>query len=149
MSKKTFALVATTTAAVLAGSGIAVAYWTTTGSGTGSATAGTTSVLTVAQTSSPAGLYPGGPASQLDISVTNPGTAAARITTLTATPTSTDKPGCNAADFDVQVTGIAATTIAPGATTPFTNVGTVALTETGVNQDACKGAVVTISYSVS
>jgi hypothetical protein len=148
-SKKTFAIVASATAAVLVGGGVAVAYWTTTGAGTGTATAGTTAAFTVTQTNSPTGLYPGGPAQNLSISVTNPGTSAAQITTLTATPTSTDKPGCAAGDFDVVVSDIPDTMIPPAATTPFLNVATVALKETGVPQDACKNAVVTISYTVS
>jgi hypothetical protein len=148
-SKKTFAVVASATAAILVGGGVAVAYWTTTGAGTGTATAGTTSALLVTQTTSPTGLYPGGPASNLSISVNNPGSAAARIALLAATPTATDKVGCDPGDFDVVVSGISATTIAPLATQAFSNVATVALRETGANQDACKDAVVTISYSVS
>jgi hypothetical protein len=148
-SKKTFAIVASATAAVLVGGGVAVAYWTTTGTGSGSATAGTTSALVITQTNSPTGLYPGGPAASLDISVANPGTASARISTLTASATATDQPGCNAADFDVNVVGIATTDIAPGGSQAFSNAATVELTETNANQDACKNAVVTISYSVS
>jgi hypothetical protein len=148
-SKRTFAIVASATAAVLVGGGVAVAYWTTTGAGTGTATAGTTDAFTITQTTSPTGLYPGGPAQNLSISVTNPGSSAAQITTLTATPTSTDQPGCDAGDFEVVVSGIPTTTIAPGGSQAFTNVATVALTETGNNQDACKNAVVTISYAVS
>jgi hypothetical protein len=148
-SKKTFAIVASATAAVLVGGGVAVAYWTTTGAGTGTATAGTTSAFTITQTNSPTGLYPGGPAQNLSISVTNPGTSAAQISTVAATATSTDKVGCDAADFAVAVNPIATTPIAPGASVAFPNVATVALTNTASNQDACKNAVVTISYTVS
>ncbi len=129
-SKKTFAIVASATAAVLVGGGVAVAYWTTTGSGSGSATAGTTTAFTIAQTNAVTGLYPGGPAANLSISVTNPGSSSAQITTVTAVASATDQPGCDAADFDVTVNAIPTTTIAPAASVPFANVATVALTNT-------------------
>lgn len=148
-SKKTFAILTSATAAVLVGGGVAVAYWTTTGTGTGTATAGTTTAFAVTQTNSPTGLYPGGPAASLSLSVNNPGTTAARFTVISGTPTSTDKPGCAAGDFAVSIGAIAPTTLAPGGTQAFPAVGTVALTETGSNQDACKDAVVTITYSLS
>ena len=152
-SKKTFAVVASATAAVLVGGGVAVAYWTTTGTGTGSATAGTTASLVVTQTTAtPTGLYPGGPASSLDLSVSNPGTSAVRIFTLTAAPTGTsNEPGCLPANFattPITVPG-AGVLIGPGASVSFPAATTVALQETGVDQNACKNATVTITYSVS
>ena len=148
-SKKTFAIVASATAAVLVGGGVAVAYWTTTGSGSGSATRRHHHGLHRRADQHRTGLYPGGPAANLSISVTNPGSSSAQITTVTAVASATDQPGCDAANFDVTVNAIPTTTIAPAASVPFANVATVALANTSSNQDACKNAVVTIDYTVS
>src|SRR5450759_1033138 len=62
LSKKRVVLAAIVTVALALASGVAYAYWTSGGSGAGSAAAGTTSGITVNQTNSVSGLYPGGPA---------------------------------------------------------------------------------------
>ena len=51
--------------AVLALGGLAFAYWTQGGSGSGTSSAGTTTAITVNQTGAPSGLYPGGPVATL------------------------------------------------------------------------------------
>ena len=53
-------LVAFSILGLLALGGLAVAFWTAGGSGTGSGATGSGSALTVNQTVSPTGLYPGG-----------------------------------------------------------------------------------------
>ena len=149
-SKKILAIGATATAAVLIGGGVAVAYWTTTGSGTGTATAGNVATLTVAQ-DGPAitGLYPGGPSSTRDLTVTNPGASAVLVSTLAATPASTSVGGCVAAtNFDAVAGAISPTTINPGASVTFPGAVTVSMEETAVNQDVCKGVTLTIDYTV-
>ena len=60
---------------VLTTGGLALAYWTQSGSGSGTSTAGTTSAITINQTGSPSGLYPGGPAAALAGTFTNPNPA--------------------------------------------------------------------------
>ena len=55
---------------VIAGTG-AYAYWTNGGSGSGSAGTGTNVAVTVNQTSTPTGLYPGGPGGSLSGTFTN------------------------------------------------------------------------------
>ena len=55
-----FAMVAGVIGVVAIG-GLAFAYWTQSGSGSGTSTAGTTSAITVNQTGSPNGLVPGRP----------------------------------------------------------------------------------------
>src|SRR6478609_11095472 len=113
-SKKRFALIATTTAAVLIGSGVAVAYWTTTGSGTGSATTGTASTVTVNQTGAAiTGLYPGGPAVQVPFNIVNGNVSGQYISTVALSVTNTTiaavvQPGCTSADFTVTNGSVAA-----------------------------------------
>ena len=70
----------------LAISGIAFAYWTTTGSGTGSATTGTAASVVVKQTGTPTGLYPGG-SSALSGTFDNPNSGAVFVTAVTASVT--------------------------------------------------------------
>ena len=64
MKKSRFVALAVLALALAVG-GIAFAYWTQGGSGSGGATAGTTTAITVNQTGAPTGLYPGGPAQAL------------------------------------------------------------------------------------
>src|SRR4051812_3400163 len=67
-----FAIVAGSTVGALALGGVAFAYWSTTGSGTGSAaTSAGASNLSVVQTNTPSNLYPGGPARAIEGTVTN------------------------------------------------------------------------------
>src|SRR5207248_1444241 len=68
------------TATVVLGIAVgAYAYWTQSGSGTGSATADTTSSITVNQTSSVSALYPGGTAVTLSGNFNNPNSSAVKI----------------------------------------------------------------------
>ena len=71
---------------LLALGGLAVAFWTAGGSGTGSGTTGSGSALTVNQTVSPTGLYPGG-SSALSGNFTNPNSGSVYIAAVTATVT--------------------------------------------------------------
>lgn len=157
-SKKILAIGATTTAAVLIGGGVAVAYWTTTGSGSGTATAGNVAALTVAQ-DGPAvtGLFPGGPSSTRGLTVTNPGASDVLVSAFTATPASVapvvsapGDPACVAGtDFTAAAASITPTTVPAGGSVTFPAAVTIAMAETGVNQDACKGVTLTVDYTVS
>lgn len=129
----------------------AYAFWTQAGSGSGTAAVGTTSNITVNQTSSVSGLYPGGPTQALSGNFDNPSTSPVFVSTVSATVTGTSAgASCNASNF--QVNGSPATI---SASVPSGNgVGswsgiTVQMLETGVNQDACKNATVNISYTSS
>ena len=65
-------LIAATTVVLLAGGGAAFAYWTLSGSGTGSAATGTvTGSITAVQTSTISNLRPGGAAQTLSGNFTN------------------------------------------------------------------------------
>jgi hypothetical protein len=138
----------------LIGSGAAYAYWTTTGSGTGSATTGTNSPVIVNQTSTITGMYPGQAAQPLSGDFTNPNDGPAYVTAVTAAGYTIDAAhltdGC-LADGNYTLGGTALV----GAEVPAgTNVGawsglTIRMDNLGTNQDACKDAIVTITYASS
>jgi hypothetical protein len=135
---------------ILAGAGVALAYWTNTGSGRGTATTGTNSPITVNQTSSVTAMAPGVAAQPLSGDFTNTNSGPVFVAAVTATVTGTDVVGCD--DTDYTIAGRAAV----NAEVPVgTNVGTwTGLTiafnnQTGINQDACKGATVSIVYAAS
>ena len=154
-SKKRFALIATTTAAVLVGSGVAFAYWTTTGSGTGSATAGNSSTVTVNQTGAAiTGLYPGGPAVAVPFNIVNGNVSGQYIATVALSVSGTRngvvaQPGCTAADFTVTAGTIGA--VVPSGTTnyPTGNGATIKMIDTGVNQNLCKTVTVDLAFAAS
>jgi hypothetical protein len=144
-----------TTAAMLAvGGGAAFAYWTATGTGNTTATAGTSSNFTITSTVPALPLYPGSPAQTLTFTVTNPGTGVQKLSAVDATVATTTGaawttvPGCSADDFTVGTPTFDVTEIAAGANV----TGTVTLQMknlTGVNQDGCKGATVPLHFAAS
>jgi hypothetical protein len=167
-SKKRFVLVASTIGAVLVGGGIAVAYWSTTGSGTGSAAAGSDVPVTVVQDSTVAGLAPGAPAKDLDFTVSSTATGPQQISNVAVSVSSVTKAvgapagACTAGDFSVtQPSKPSAGTpvsIPAGGSVSFTsgaggaqaNTGAkVAMINSAANQDGCKGATLVLSYAVS
>jgi hypothetical protein len=138
--------------AALAAVGIAVAYFTSSGSGTGSAAVGTASPVTLHATIS-SNLYPGS-SSPVSFTVDNPSSGSQRVGTITLSSISVDAghSGCSTAtgganpDF-----GMAAVTVnkvfPPGNGQSVTPGGTLTMNETGVNQDACQGATLTLNLA--
>jgi hypothetical protein len=151
------------TIAVVAGSGVAYAFWSTTGAGTGAAGVGTNTAVVVTQNGSPAGLVPGGTAQPIDFTVTNPSaTAPVQIRTVVIGFGSGFAAGCTAADFTlVQPSKPSVGTplaLAAGAFLAFTSVGTgstaptgasIAMVNSGSNQDGCKTSSVPLTFTVS
>jgi hypothetical protein len=152
------AVVAGGTAALL-GVGVAFAYWTTSGSGEGSAatTAGVVDQLSFDQ-AAVADMYPGDSSQPLTVTVTNDASESAYVTTVKAYIT-TDKSGCTGADFllgGAAAPSTAGTAVALVWTAQDLIAGgsdeatsTIQFNNTGANQDACKEAVVTINYVAS
>ncbi len=133
--------------------GAAFAYWTTTGNGSGSAAAGTSSpfqVTTDAATGSP--LAPGGASQTVAFHVKNNNAGTQRLRTVTVTVANADAtawtsaPGCSAADFTVGTPSFTAGDIVSGATTNGTV--TVTMDNTGSNQDGCKNVTVPLYVNV-
>lgn len=163
-NRKRFTLVATTMAAVLVGGGIAVAYWTTTGTGTGNGTVGAgTTQVTVAQDGAPAGLVPGGPAQPIDFTVSNPTSGPLQISGVAVSVAVAGSPvGCTSADFTVtqpsKPSGGTPLQVPAGGSLSFTSAGggatggtgaSIAMVNSGSNQDACKGVTLDLTYNVS
>ena len=104
---------------VLALGGIAFAFWTAGGGGSGTASAGTIATVTVNQTVSPTGLYPGATAA-LSGNFNNPNSGQVYVTAVTAsvTPFSVQadatKPACTQADFSITGTANVGAEIVPG-----------------------------------
>jgi hypothetical protein len=121
------------------------AYFTSTGSGTGSATVGTSSNVTLYGTTTTT-LYPG-TSTEVDFTVDNPSSGHQYVATIHLSSVTTDSAhsGCVMSDFtmpDVTVnqdfpTGNGQAVIAQGTLTMANNG----------NQDACKGAPLTLNLS--
>jgi hypothetical protein len=127
-SKKQLAATAAASALLVAGGGLALAYWTSTGTGQGSASVGTSSNFTVTEGDIAGGpLTPGGPTELIPFTVTNTDTGYQELHTVTiqvaastgsnptASPTpysypatANSNPACTAADFNIGLAGAGA-----------------------------------------
>jgi hypothetical protein len=144
-SKK--ALIATGTGAVVAMAigGLALAYWTTTGSGTGSANNASANGSIVLHAGFAAGLTPGA-SEPVSFTADNAGTSSLQVGTVTSV-VSTSDPLCLPADFTVPP-ALENQTIAAGQSgVALTNGSTITFADTAVNQDHCKGATITLTLS--
>jgi hypothetical protein len=147
-------------AAILAvgGGTMAYAYWTTGGSGSGSASTGTTSNIVVNQTGSAiTGMYPG---QTVNLSgnftnTANPGkvyitAVTAAVHAFSTTAVDANKPACTQADFAIGGTAPVGAEVAHGTSVGSWSGLTLTLTDAaGANQDNCKGVTVTIDYTAS
>jgi hypothetical protein len=137
--------------------GVAFAYWTQGGTGSGSASTGGTTPITVNQKSSIAGLAPGVGPKTLSGDFDNPNSGPVYVTSVTASISSVVKAAgapagtCDATDYTLSNATMAVGAEVPagtaqgswtGATLEFNN-------KSGVNQDACKGATVNLAYTAS
>ena len=144
-----------TTAALLAvGGGAAFAYWTATGTGNTTTTAGSSANFTITSTVAGGALSPNGPTQTVTFVVTNPGTGVQKLSAVAATVADTTGAawtavsGCSATDFAVGTPSFTVTEIPANGTV----TGTVTLQmvdRPGVNQDGCKGATVPLHFAAS
>jgi hypothetical protein len=148
--KRGLKLLALTGGLVLIG-GVAFAYWTQGGSGTGSAATGTTVPITVNQTTTVTGLAPGANPVALTGTFSNTNAATVKVTGLTAVVSGVSPAtGCSPSDY---VIGGTASIGNSGDVPNGTNVGswsglTVAFkNDPAVNQNGCKNATITITYT--
>lgn len=152
-AKKRTALVLTAVL-VAAGGGVAYAYWTASGSGTGEATTGTAVAFTIASDPAVGDLSPGSAGQTVDFTVTNPGTGSQLLEAVTVTTADADgvawvpAGACEAADYTATIS----TPVPPGevpAGGSVEGVATITLANTGVNQDDCQGQAVPLYFEVS
>lgn len=120
----------------------AYAYWTTGGSGSGTATAGTTTDNLTITSPSVAGITPGS-STPVTVTVTNPNSYSVHVDTVSTVITTSDV-GCLPGDFTFPPQ-VMNTTIASLGTASFTQ--SLLFADTAANQDPCKGATVTLTYS--
>jgi hypothetical protein len=135
---------------VLAIAAVAYAYFTTTGSGTTTATVGSSSAVTLKGTVT-GNLYPGS-SSPVTLTVDNPSSGKQRVGTVSLEKITAD---AGHASCSVVITGgnpdftmadvVVNKTYAPGNNQAVTPSGTLAMNDTGVNQDACQGATLTLT----
>lgn len=152
MNKKTVAILSA--GLIVATAGGAYAYWTTSGSGTGSATTGTSTAVTLDQIGSITALTPGSPAQAVDFSITNPGTTnqyiASVAVSMTVTPGSiAGQPPCTNADFTLVQPTASYGDLTPGLHNYSPSGASLALKNTALNQDNCKTATVSLTFNAS
>ncbi len=141
--KRTCVLLAVVSAAVVAAVG-GYAYFTTNGTGTGSATVGTDSGVTLYATT--AGLlYPGGPSRTVSFTVDNPSSGNQWVGTIHLESVNTGVVGCLGADFTMPDV-VANQNVAPGSGIAITATGQLSMADNG-NQDPCKNASLTLNLS--
>ena len=129
---------------LLAVAGVAVAYFTTTGEGTGNAKVGTSSALTISAVSA-SELYPG-TTSQVTFKVNNPSTGHQYVTKVKLKEVKAYKDaghteakvGCENSWFTMAE--VTENQDLPTGETELTNKGTLKFENENVSQDACKSA---------
>ena len=148
--------VAAAAAIAIAGGGMAAyAYWTGSGTGSGAASATTPSALTVNQTTSVTGLYPGATAVTLSGTFDNPNPGGVYVHNVTAavqafsSQTDATKPACTQADFAIGGSATVAANVAAGSGVGSWTGLTVRLLNGAGNQDNCKGQAITIDYTAN
>jgi hypothetical protein len=136
--------------------GVAFAYWTQGGAGTGTAATGSTDDITVQQTSVITNLAPGLPAQTLSGNFDNPNDGPVYVTSVTATIDSVTKAvgapagACTADDYTLSGATMAVGAQVPSGTAKGSWSGaSLAFNNTGDNQDGCKGATVHLAYTAS
>jgi hypothetical protein len=135
--------------AVLAVAGIAVAYWTASGSGSGTGkVAESNGTLSLSGTISNE-LSPGS-TSPVTFTASNSGTSSLQVGTITSVVSIDEahaNAGCEASDFTINPTEENQTIAAGASNVALGTNGSITMADTSANQDACKGATVTLSLS--
>ena len=149
-TRNSYVLMGAGAAAILLGGGVAFAFWTSSGTGSGTAAAGTTDSVDITQVGTAiTGLYPGGPGQTISIDIANPNDGDVSIGDVTAAVLSTSDAGCTAADFAISGPVYGGGTISGGATQPA-SAATISMVNDALrNQDACKGVTVTLEFTAA
>jgi hypothetical protein len=135
--------------AVLAVAGIAIAYWTSSGSGSGSGAVAESNGSLVLHGSIAPGLTPGGSES-VSYSADNTNASSLQVGTVKAVVSIDEahaEAGCKASDFSVADTAENQTIPASSSGVALTNSGTIKMVDSEENQDACKGATISLALT--
>lgn len=155
LNRKRAAAVATGAALTFIVGGVAFAYWSTSGAGTGSAATGTVVPVKINATGTGvSGLYPGGPARNIsgNFDNTNAGTVYVNQVSVAVAPgwskqADSTKPACTAADFTIVPPAATAHEIASGNGVDAWGPATIAMNNLSTNQDNCKAVTVDLVFS--
>jgi hypothetical protein len=147
--KKKRNVAALSVVAVLALAGMAFAFWTTTGSGSGSGSVAASNGTLALHGTITSELTPGG-SSAVTFKADNTNTSSEEVGTVSAV-VSIDAEhatkGCKAADFTIADTIENQVIAAEKSGVALAHNGSISMTETGENQDACKGATISLALS--
>lgn len=143
------ALVALVTLGAALAAVAAFAYWTTSGSGSGTAAVGTNEAVTITATV-PAGIAPG-TSKQVSFLAANPAKSAVRVTTVHLAEVKVDAghSTCKVAAFTMPDVTENREVPAEATADPLPNPGTLTFANTAENQDACKNATLTLVLTSS
>lgn len=145
-------LIALTAGLVIVG-GVAFAYWTQGGSGSGSASTGDINAVSVVQTSTVSGLAPGVAPQTLSGNFNNPNDGPVYVSTVVVEISGVDSAGGNCDASDYTLTGASMNVgaeIEPGNGKGSWGGATIAFNnKPSVNQDDCKGATVHLTYTAN
>jgi hypothetical protein len=143
------ALVALGFTCALAVAGVAFAYFTSNGSGTGTAAVGSSSSVTLHATITNS-LYPGS-SSPVSFTVDNPSSGVQRVGTVTLASITVDashsecKTTISGGNPDFTMAAVPVNQVVnPGNSQSVAATGTLTMNETGTNQDPCQGATLTL-----
>jgi hypothetical protein len=135
--------------AVLALAGMAVAYWTTTGSGSGSGSVSSSAgTLTLHGTINSA-LTPGA-SSSVSFTADNANGSSELVGSIHAVVSIDEahaNAGCKAADFAIADTAENQVIAAGSTGVALTHDGSISMSDTAENQDACQGATVSLALA--
>ncbi len=147
MTKKRFAVLGVI--AVLAVAGIAVAFWTASGSGSGSGKVASSNGSLTLSGSISNELTPGS-TSPVTFTASNSNSSSLQVGTVHAVVTIDEahaEAGCKASDFSIADTVENQTIPASSSNVALSNNGSIKMADTEANQDACKGATITLTLS--
>lgn len=144
MRKSTKAGVVAGTVLALTGGGVAFAYWTTSGAGTGSATTASENGTVVLHASFDNGLAPG---QSTIVTYTGDNASDTDLRVGTITPTvSTSNPDCKVDWFTIEPT-LSNTTVSGHNDHVALGTGTLFFNNAAANQDPCKTATITLTLA--
>ena len=147
-TKKSRTIIAGAAVVGFVSAGVAYAYWTTSGTGSGTAATGTVVGITVNQTTSPTGLYPGGPAQPIAGNFDNSNSGAVYVASVSAA-LGTLPTGCLPADFTIAGTALVNANVAAGTGVGSWSGLTITMNNTGVSQNACKASSIPLVLTSS
>jgi hypothetical protein len=155
-SKRSTVIAAACAAVAILGGGVAYAFWTAGGAGTGTAETGTSADITIVQTTVVTPMGPGIAAQPLEGNFNNSNEGPVYVTSVTANIDSVtqavDAVGpCSATDYTLtdEVMTVGAEVTAGDAQGSWSGATIAFANDPATNQDGCKGATVELAYTSS